>query len=350
MRIVSLAVWSGGPGSGVGRKLLAQAAAWQAAGHDVTLAVLTRDASWRAVACAVPLQVGCWSSRPAIATVWRRLLAGLPPAADVLYLRQGPWLPGLAGRLRRQPAVIEIQTDDLAELARFPLMRWWNRATRARVLGACAGLVAMTPELAALPHYARYRLPSAIIGNPLPLVVPAPHRPSERPRLVMLGTPGQPWHGEDKLPALAAACPEFDIDVIGPAPPSAPGPANLRWHGWLAEDAYRGLLAMASAGLGTLALHRKGMQQACALKVREYLAHGLPVILGHHDPGLPADAPFALSLPNREDNVAGGIAAIRAFVRGWHGRRFDPAQLAHLRSDRIEGERLAFLAEIAGRG
>jgi len=40
----------------------------------------------------------------------------------------------------------------------------------------------------------------------------------------------------------------------------------------------------ADVAIGALATYRKGMKETSTLKVREYLAYGLPVILDHHDP------------------------------------------------------------------
>jgi len=39
-------------------------------------------------------------------------------------------------------------------------------------------------------------------------------------------------------------------------------------------------------GVGTLELYKKDMEEACALKTREYLSKGLPVLIGYHDPDL----------------------------------------------------------------
>lgn len=46
------------------------------------------------------------------------------------------------------------------------------------------------------------------------------------------------------------------------------------------------------AGIGTLALERKGITEAAPLKVREYIARGLPVIYNYEDTDLDADLSF----------------------------------------------------------
>ena len=53
-------------------------------------------------------------------------------------------------------------------------------------------------------------------------------------------------------------------------------------------------------GIGSLALFRNQMQEACTLKVREYWARGLPFVLGYDDSDLinnKALEPFYLKLP-----------------------------------------------------
>ena len=49
------------------------------------------------------------------------------------------------------------------------------------------------------------------------------------------------------------------------------------------------ILSYCDAGLSSFALAEKGMKVATTLKVREYLASGLPVISGHIDGGFPKD-------------------------------------------------------------
>ena len=61
----------------------------------------------------------------------------------------------------------------------------------------------------------------------------------------------------------------------------------------------------AHLAVSTLALHRKQMRQACALKTREYVARGLPFVIGHEDPdlGRPEAAPFHFAVPADDSPV-----------------------------------------------
>lgn len=69
---------------------------------------------------------------------------------------------------------------------------------------------------------------------------------------------------------------------------------DISVHGVCSLERIHELAARADVGIGSLALHRKGMVEACTLKVREYLAAGVPVYSGHVDSGLPSDFPFYL--------------------------------------------------------
>lgn len=59
-------------------------------------------------------------------------------------------------------------------------------------------------------------------------------------------------------------------------------------------------------GVAGLGLFRKNMEEACALKVRDYTARGLPFIIGHRDPDLSyvdQDRKFYLSFENNDSPI-----------------------------------------------
>jgi glycosyltransferase involved in cell wall biosynthesis len=60
-------------------------------------------------------------------------------------------------------------------------------------------------------------------------------------------------------------------------------------HGSLQAKDYEPIMSICDIGIGSLALTRKGLQEAATLKVREYLAIGLPVFSGHKDVAIPDD-------------------------------------------------------------
>ena len=87
------------------------------------------------------------------------------------------------------------------------------------------------------------------------------------------------------------------------------------------------------------------MQEACPLKVREYLGHGLPVVIAYEDTDFVGEQPwFLLRLPNRESNVADGIGAISTFLNDVRGRRVPRSDVADRIGSHVkERRRLDFI-------
>lgn len=273
----------------------------------------------------------------------------------LVYHRYDLAYPAFMRVARLFPMVLEINTDDLQEYRLGLAHRSaYNRLTRHQILNRCRGVVYVTGELAALRHFARYDKPARVIGNGLRLDAFPSTPPSKdsHPKVVFMGSSGQAWHGVDKILALARSFPEWRFDLIGPAPSEihATLPPNLIAHGRLHRANYEAIVATADAAVGTLALHRKGMNEASPLKVREYLAYGIPTIIGYQDTDFPEPAPFLLQLPNVPSNVEDHLPSIRRFVEQWKGHRVARADVAHLDVRVKEEARLAFFEEVLNGG
>jgi len=106
------------------------------------------------------------------------------------------------------------------------------------------------------------------------------------------------------------------------------------------------MLRQATAALGTFGLYRKGMDEACPLKVREYLACGLPVIGAYRDTDIPDEADYYLRLPNAAISLAPFAEKITAFLNRWTGQRVPRSAIAHLDLGAKEPIRLAFMKQI----
>jgi glycosyltransferase involved in cell wall biosynthesis len=201
----------------------------------------------------------------------------------------------------------------------------------------------VTHELARRPAIVKLSRPISVFPNSIDLraypSLPAPENRS--PRLVFIGSPGLEWAGVDKIARLAASFPDWQFDVVGPGPQELPGaPANVVIHGPLTREKYMPIMSRADVAIGPLALHRKGLSQGSALKVAEYLAYGIPVILGNAETAFPDGAPFLLQLPNTEGNVDAATHEVREFVERWRGRRIPRAAVSAIDSHVVERERL----------
>jgi hypothetical protein len=349
----------------VNDKIRTQVAAWKRAGHDVRLLSLSRAP---ATSAARPMLPGTMFTFRTAGERVRATLALVRAARrlapDIVYLRYDRYVPPLPPALWPLPVAIEINTDDRREFALYGRAGWlYTELTRAATLRAAAGLVCVTHELARLSTVSRYGKPTIVISNggadprDISAVPPAD---SPRAEAVMLLGSGRlaTWAGADKVVTLARALPDLTVHVVGhdsaralgPSPGSPSGlPPNIRVHEALPRSEYRRLLARAEFGIGTLALHRNGMSEASPLKTREYLLHGLPVLMAYHDTDFLGEEPwFLLRLPNREDNVATSIPTIRAWAASIRGRRVPrDAVVARLSSEGKESARLAFLDRLA---
>jgi hypothetical protein len=181
---------------------------------------------------------------------------------------------------------------------------------------------------------------------PLPGPVDGP------PRLIFTAGNGEAWQGFDKVTELARRRPAWRFDVVG-RPTERSGlraressPVNVQWHDRLERSSLVEVLASADVGLGQLALHRKGMHEACPLKAREYLAVGMPVVYAHVDADVDRLAPHVLRIANTETNIVDELDRITAFVEHARGRRIPRSMLQHMTVAAKEEQRLALFESL----
>lgn len=362
MRIAYLVFWDLSQESGVLKKIAGQVRAWLSKGHTAKIFALSyHPGKWDGIqdlAAELVLAGSVQARFSRAAALARKVLAWRP---DLVYLRYATYYPAYERLMAEVPTVLEINTDDLAEsrLTLSPLRYLYHRLTRLRLRRRAAGIVYVSGELARRGAAAS-SAPWVVIANGVDLSafpqLPAPDNLT--PRLVFLGVPWSAedirsnWHGYDKLAGLAGAFPTWEFDLIGVSARAnvIAFPPNVHLHGYLTKKEYEAVLAKADVGIGTLALHRKQMEEASPLKVREYLAYGLPVIIAYHDTDFPEPAPFTLQLPNEEHNLQHSQPEIERFVLSWQGTRVRRESILHLDVSEKEKRRLAFFEEILAKG
>lgn len=113
-------------------------------------------------------------------------------------------------------------------------------------------------------------------------------RINDIPEILFVASYFYDWHGLDLLiDAVKKNNQNFVIHIVGKV--NDVDYAELlknkkfKYHGVLSHDEILTITEQCWIGLGSLALFRKNMNQACTLKVREYLAMGLPVYSGYND-------------------------------------------------------------------
>jgi len=364
MRIAFYVNWNEGPAgtmyTGVFKKIEDQVSCWQAYQHSVRVFLLTGEQCALArpdeAGFSFPVTVETYHSRldrfRRSSSIVHDMIDWEP---DVIYFRQSTFTPVEGYLVRHHPVIVEINVDDFIEFRLAPAyVYWYHRLTRGCLLRHVAGMVFVTGELSQKRYFACYRKPFAVIGNGIDLSrYPClPPKSNSRPRLVFISAGGQAYHGVDKITRLARRFPSWHFDLIGLTSDDVQGdvPSNVVPHGSLSRDSYEPIMRQADVGLGPLALHRKQMNEACPLKVRDYLALGIPAIIGSRDTDFPEQVPFLLELPNTPDNVEGHTAAIAQFVESWRGKRVPREAVAHLDVRVKEKLRLAFFQKVIGRG
>jgi glycosyltransferase involved in cell wall biosynthesis len=334
-------------GEGVRSKVAAQAGAWEQRGNDVTVFCLTPDGSLPDARVRV-FRSGHLARR--VGATLALSAAAARTQADLVYLRYDLFFPPPLLGFRR-PVVLELNTDDRAEFTpRGRAVALYNSLNRRVTHATADGAVFVAHELAASQSFGRAPALRTVIGNGIDLsaVTPTPAPANERPRFAFVGSDTR-WAGVDKVLRLAKALPDCDFELAGvDADTLGSVPENVVLHGMLARRELPDLMRRCDVGLGTLALHRAGLNESSSLKVREYLAHGLPTVIANSDTDF-RDAPrwFLLRLPNDEDNVARCADRVREFAESVRGRRVAREEVAHLDLNEKERKRLEFFARVA---
>ena len=364
MRIAYVTEWSPYAKSGVLLKILGQVSAWKTAGASVRIFALAplRDSN-----CAFDFErhgevVGQISQNSLTHLRFARLgyvnkvmsaitLKGAVKKFNpdiIYYRRQGPWYPGIGSVLRLAPTVCELNGNTAGEAIWGKLSVGIER-TSNRLLQRCVtAYIAVSPDIA--EEFRSTGRPVAVIPNSLPRNPDAlPPTENKAPAFVFVGSVlahGGGWHGIDKILVMAAKLPASRFEIVGTtradlAEQAIPG--NVRFHGPKYGKELEEIYRNCDIGIGTLALHRQGMETISALKPLEYLIFGLPVILGYREtePALNS-AEYTLFIGNHERNALDNIDAIAAFAEAWRGRRVS-ADLRYLSSDVVERRRLDFL-------
>lgn len=354
MKIAVLLHWNEGETSGVFKKTVSQVRLWESLGASVSLHVISRKTlldEWRQNLQNTTVTLYPYHSGIERLRAWQTAAKAIQSQSpDIVYHRYDLWMPPLRILGHNMPLILEINTNDLTEYLRTSFLRGlYNCFTRTFLLRKAAGLVFVTHELSKLPYFARYRKPSCVISNGIALddyrTLPAPNNPE--PRLFFIGTDGQPWHGVDKIIRMAQLFPKWHFDIVGIEPERFKySPPNVYIYGPLNRQTYELLLAKADVAVGTLALHRKRMNEACPLKTREYLAYGLPVIVGYKDTDFMEGVPFILELPNREDNIEQSTTLIKEWVLTWKGKRVPREAVVNIDIKAKEASRLAFFENL----
>ena len=314
------------PASGIWRKVELQASKLRE--HGARVIIFSFNGQSAASSCDhvhMPLQEGASKEKQL-----RTLIEQIYKAnVDIVYLRRELWHPAYRKLMRNLPVVAEINTLERVEFKQTmsPLRRLYAEITSVFWRRYPSGFVSVTEELAASVPKSKRR---AVISNGIPAPASASGSTSVKPHLFFSGTGSYSWHGIDKFIQMARTFPDWDFSFAGEFPQEKQHdlPGNFKSFGALPAAEADQLLTTANIGVGTLALHRKEMVEACPLKLRSYLSYGLPSIIGYKDTDFSRGYSFICQLENTENNIARGKEKIAQFVNENYRRRIPWAEVS----------------------
>ena len=346
MKIAYYVYWNTNREDGVLKKIVRQVHAWQHMGNEVRVFFLSYTSGKAACLKGLDYQ------RIVITNKWDLFSAPQQLAKSVLewdpqliYIRFDKFYPGFGHLFQNRKVVLEINTNDNQQLkvnSTIPV-RLYHHLTRNLALKACSGFCFLADETAR--RFDRFKKPFLVLGDSIDLdKIPVSRAPeTAQPHLVFVYSFNHLWNGLEKVFLLARSNPDWIIDVVGPETPLQElAPANVVFHGFLERSEYECVLQNADVGISALSLHRIGIHQNGPLKVRDYLAHGLPCIIAYKDIDFPQSAPFLLELPNLVNNIEPYMGQIREFVHRWKGKRVERSEIAHLDVSYKEKKRIHF--------
>jgi hypothetical protein len=234
-------------------------------------------------------------------------LGGAVENFDLVLLRHSLFSLGQARFLESCsiPVYLVHHTLEVPELLSDGGFKAWARAVAEGFFGRMSlrrshGVVGVTPEILSYEvsragkHLPTLLYPNGVNYREADDLLDTRH--GRIPELVFIASEFVPWHGLDLLLDSCDSCgATFILHLIGRLSDEQLARAALDKrvvvHGMCSKETIQSRLGAAWVGLSSFALHRKGMKQACTLKVREYLQAGVPVFAGHEDV-FPRDFPF----------------------------------------------------------
>lgn len=340
---------------GVGKKIRTHIKLWREQGHEVTLFSLTpaeipfpgeRQFVFDANTSLLKREINRVSAL-------KRMLESIREyQPDIIYLRFGLYSYPLHEIHNIAPVVVDTNSNDVDEYRkRGQFFYWLNRITRKFIFGPASGVVSPSFELVDI-LVPKQDKPVCVVANGVDLIdveiLPTPK--NAHPVITLVGTPGMSWHGVDKLIEFAKLYPEITVNIVGYAQKDVDGavPSNVRLHGFLKHQQVRDVLAVSDVACGTLAFHRNSMHEASALKVREALTFGIPVLIAFRDTDLDGvEVDTVLRIPNTEDNLITHAEQVRNFAYAMMGKRVDLSLVGpYIDQRKKEQKRLAFFEQV----
>jgi hypothetical protein len=349
MKIAYLAFTDFNKESGVSKKIHSQIKEWISKGHTTKLFLVSDNNNVAPIFEDIDIEIISYGNllHRLLLLNFKQVLKWKP---DHVYLRFCFFYPSLKKLLRLFPTTVEINTDDLSEfkISLSKVNYIYHKFTRNILLQNVKKMVFVTNEIGTL--FDKYKKEKIVIGNGIELenYYQLPVTNNKTPNLIFIGSPGLPWHGVDKIIKLANHFKDWKFHIVGYTSKdiNLNIPSNVTCYGYLNKNDYENLMLISDIAIGSLALHRNDMDEACTLKVREYLAYGIPTIIGYQDTDFMEGHPYILQISNKEDSIETHKEQILKFVDEWADKRVPAEKIKHLDYGLKEEIRLSFMEKI----
>lgn len=250
---------------------------------------------------------------------------------EIVFLRQPLVTPFLIGALimRRFKVIVEVHSKFSAMLnhkiglKNFAILNM-ARCSVGLLNMTIDGKIFVTSELKKLDSFLG---PSIVVPNgarakeSVGSWVSRPKYDGKRLAIYFAISHDVPWHGVDRLlsslEAWLHAEPNIQIElhVVGSRLSNKyqiPTSLVLFEYGFLGTEDAPHIVKQCHLAVSTLCLYRQGLEEACSLKTREYILHGIPFLLGYKDPDISNDDRFCLQVPNSDEVI--DFEAVKEFL------------------------------------
>ena len=370
MRIAYILTWNLAHNDGVTRKVFQQVQEWRELGHEVEIFYswnsegkdakganfFQKDLIWNS-------PIGILKNNKTYSLLCKSVIKYNP---DVIYLRWEFHKNSIMKLMCKIPTVMEINTHIESEFKRRSRDNFKDKLRYIYYLltykgfnKKCAGIVSVTKEILELGGYKEIGKPTCYIPNSIPIdenfsASNYSGKEDNIPRLVFIFSGLRPWHGLDNIVELAkGSIGELNFDLItGFDAQGLELPPNVKVYPFLEKNEFLDIFKTAVAGIGSAGLYEKQMNEACAIKVREYLAAGLPVIIPYKDTAFVDNnlPEWVLELPNQKGSLIKSKEKIINFVRLMRGKRLSSQEvMPYVGSKYWESKRLEFMKEVVTR-
>lgn len=329
---------------GVAEKIGDQMASLEALGHEVRLFNVTPDATRKSVEDYAGDYVIVPHSSPHRLGVLSGLfhevntvnlladhVASFSP--DVVYLRYPLYRPRLGSGLSSiAPLVIEVNGNHLMELraqGRSGLV-FIETIMRGQLLRYASGIVGVSKgSIDYGQGHAKRSVLSLMLGNGIDCkrVRFLSYMPSKNVNAAYVGDKTV-YAGLDRVMEPLVNCENSGLvlHLIGrhwdedDYVEELSRQGKLVSHGYVSGRDLEEILQRMDICIGPLGIHRKGIGDATTLKVRRYLAHGIPTVIGYRDPDLEGESGYLLHLPADDSSISPNVLVEFGL---WAGRSDD---------------------------